>query len=299
MKTYSFCTLFILTTTAALSTRAMSEVQVVSPNVAPETNEAGVDEAVPVQDERVVTDQTDLKTRNRIIITGPDGKKYSFDSEDAIRAPVIVKDLVKPYLVPESELDPNDLYFIGITVKKIPDGYHELLGVRDQQGLLVTAVIDDGPAAIGGLQKFDLLMQVNDQPVLSLPHLQSEVRKSEGEAITLTIRRKQEILDVQVAPILWEDLDDNARHILDARRHRIPESLSPLFADHDHLYDDSNLLVDDTSLEVTQLRDELNQLRGEVEARQELILKKIEQLQAESLRNQNREVEPIPAPVIE
>ncbi len=294
MKTYSFHTLFVLTITAALSTRAMSEVQVVSPVVEP-----GVDDAVPVQDERAVIDQTDLQTRNRIIITGPDGKKYSFDSEDGIRAPVIVRDLVKPYRVSESVLEPNDLYFIGVTVKKIPDGYHELLGVRDQEGLLVTAVIDDGPAAIGGLQKFDLLMQINDQPILSLAHLQSEVRKSEGEAVTLTIRRKQEILDVQVAPILWEDLDDKARLVLNSRRHRIPESLSPLFADHNHFYDDSHLLVDDASLQVTELRDELNQLRGEIEARQELILKKIEQLQAEGLRNQNRAVEPIPAPVIE
>lgn len=232
-----------------------------------------------------------------IIIIGPDGKQYHFNAENAANAPIIVRDLVKPYLVPEASLEEDDLYFIGVTLNPVPEEYRGLVGAEDDYGLLINGVIDDGPASLAGLQKYDVILKANGRPVRSVAQMQSVFRLSENNPVDLVIRRKLETLDVEVQAILWQRLNDEAKVVL--RRHKVrcyPESMEPYMRRQfvrDLRYlngdlDDDILMNEELASEndVQRLQRDINVLRGEFEARQELMLKKLDELQSTLEKNQ-------------
>ncbi len=65
--------------------------------------------------------------------------------------------------------------FLGVNIDELEGGnlqvYREL--GFDGQGVLLTRVIDDGPAGLAGLLKGDVVTHVNDRPTRSTPQLQS------------------------------------------------------------------------------------------------------------------------------
>lgn len=64
----------------------------------------------------------------------------------------------------------------------------------------IGGVIDDSPAHRAGLQKGDLIVAVNSTPIELWDELSSMVEKSEGAALTLTIRRGDQTITCTVQP---------------------------------------------------------------------------------------------------
>lgn len=68
-------------------------------------------------------------------------------------------------------------YWIGVSVSTLDPALRSQLDVPENQGLLVTNVVEGGPAAKGGLKTNDVLLTVAGQPLNSQPALSELVQK--------------------------------------------------------------------------------------------------------------------------
>lgn len=70
------------------------------------------------------------------------------------------------------------------------------VGLPDTPGLLVTEVVKDSPAQAAGLQEGDLLVAVDGEPLLSCVELAERTATAGGEALTFTVVRGGDRLEV-------------------------------------------------------------------------------------------------------
>jgi len=78
----------------------------------------------------------------------------------------------------------------GIGLEDLNDGYRRELGLpRDVEGVVVTAVDQDSPAADEGLQEGDVIVQVNLKPVSDLADFNAVVKGIKGNKLMLTVYR--------------------------------------------------------------------------------------------------------------
>lgn len=139
-------------------------------------------------------------------IMGPDGKVQSGSSAlNALRS-------VSP-----------EQYMLGISLKEVPDGLHALIGIEPGTGVLVAGVTPDGPAQQAGLQKHDLILQVDGESLKSPEQLQKLVKATEDKSLSLSIRRGQEAMDVEVTPIQAKNLKWNGKPPWEAMDLQLPE----------------------------------------------------------------------------
>ena len=64
--------------------------------------------------------------------------------------------------------------WLGVVIQEVNKDLAESFGLDKPAGALVAQVLDDGPAAKGGLQVGDVILSLNDQPIVmsaDLPHL--------------------------------------------------------------------------------------------------------------------------------
>jgi serine protease Do len=64
--------------------------------------------------------------------------------------------------------------WLGVMIQEVNKDLAESFGLEKPAGALIAQVLEDGPAAKGGVQVGDVILQVNDQPVImasDLPHL--------------------------------------------------------------------------------------------------------------------------------
>ena len=89
--------------------------------------------------------------------------------------------------------------YIGIGLGSVDAGTAEAFGLDRPQGVLITEVRSNTPAAKAKLKEGDIVLSVNGQPVNRPNHLQSLVaRKHPGDTVTLAIRRNTENLTIRV-----------------------------------------------------------------------------------------------------
>ena len=125
--------------------------------------------------------------------------------------------------------DAEDKFWIGVQSAPLPSDIREFLGLDEQIGLLVASVIEDSPAAKEGVQKNDVIIEVNDQPIRSLAELVHSINVRQGEAIELRLNRKGSEVVVRVTPERRpEPAQEEANQLLQADPH-----LNQLF--HQHL----------------------------------------------------------------
>jgi serine protease Do len=88
---------------------------------------------------------------------------------------------------------------LGVTLAPMSPQLAQQLGVSGDQGVAVMAVAPDGPAAGAGLQKGDLILEVNRQPVSTPDQVAKLIGKmKEGQMALLRIRRADQALFVPV-----------------------------------------------------------------------------------------------------
>jgi len=94
--------------------------------------------------------------------------------------------------------------WLGVVIQEVNKDLAESFGLEKPAGALVAQVLDDGPAAKGGLQVGDVILSMNGQPIVmsaDLPHLVGALKA--GSKATLEVVRdgKRKTLDLTVGAI--------------------------------------------------------------------------------------------------
>jgi serine protease Do len=77
----------------------------------------------------------------------------------------------------------------GLTVQPLTPELAEEFGYQDEKGVLITDVDSDSPAAGANLQRGDLIVEVNRQPVTTVSELRDALAKS-GDSALLLVKRQ-------------------------------------------------------------------------------------------------------------
>ncbi len=81
--------------------------------------------------------------------------------------------------------------FLGVATEPISPQVAAQLGLEGKGGIVTVGVIDDSPAARVGLQRHDIILKVDDQPVSHPDELRKLIRtKKAGDEVTLEILRE-------------------------------------------------------------------------------------------------------------
>ena len=94
--------------------------------------------------------------------------------------------------------------WLGVVIQEVNKDLAESFGLEKPAGALVAQVLDNGPAAKGGLQVGDVILSMNGQPIVmsaDLPHLVGALKA--GSKATLEVIRdgKRKNLDLTVGAI--------------------------------------------------------------------------------------------------
>ncbi len=91
--------------------------------------------------------------------------------------------------------------YLGVGIQPVTAKLAEQFGVQPKEGVVVTQVFPDSPAAKAGLKSGDVLTQFDGTPITTAQELQRLVEKSEsGTSHTLTIVRDGATQDLTFAP---------------------------------------------------------------------------------------------------
>lgn len=74
------------------------------------------------------------------------------------------------------------------------------MGERVTEKVLIASIAPESPAAAAGLQVGDLVLQVNDQPIISIPALQEVIAENLGTPVTLLVQRGEQMLTLRLTP---------------------------------------------------------------------------------------------------
>lgn len=91
--------------------------------------------------------------------------------------------------------------WLGVTLSSVPDVLFKQLSdvIPENQGILVQSVVAGSPAAIAGLQDYDVLLSFNDQQLYSGKQLSGLVASDKlDNEVTLTVIRNGVKLDINV-----------------------------------------------------------------------------------------------------
>ncbi len=89
--------------------------------------------------------------------------------------------------------------WLGVMIQELNEEIAKLLKVPVSRGVLITDVVPDSPAAKAGLQRADVITELNGKPLTSVAHLRTKIASAGIEAkMGLTILRESEILKIEV-----------------------------------------------------------------------------------------------------
>lgn len=91
--------------------------------------------------------------------------------------------------------------YLGVTTGAVPDAVRAQLELPGDAGLVVTKVVEGSPAAKGGLEPHDILLEFAGQPVGSPLEFSEMVERADvGKRLTLSIIRRGRKRQVHVVP---------------------------------------------------------------------------------------------------
>jgi serine protease Do len=96
---------------------------------------------------------------------------------------------------------PDDKAALGVSVAPLtPELRDRARAPKDVQGLVVEDVNPDGRAAAAGIQRGDIIQEVNRQPVKSVDDLRSALKKTTDKPTLLLVNRQGNDIFVTVRP---------------------------------------------------------------------------------------------------
>ena len=91
--------------------------------------------------------------------------------------------------------------WVGIEPMELTAELAETFGLKQTEGVIVTAVLQNGPAANAGLRPGDLLLKVAGQPVSNVGELLTQIASlTPGKSTKLEVVRRQQTLTLDVTP---------------------------------------------------------------------------------------------------
>ena len=103
--------------------------------------------------------------------------------------------------------------WLGVVIQEVNKDLAESFGLDKPAGALVAQVLEDGPAAKGGLQVGDVILSMNGQPIVmsaDLPHLVGSLKDGEKAKLEIIRNGKRQTLDVGVGAMPDDDADIGA-----------------------------------------------------------------------------------------
>jgi len=100
--------------------------------------------------------------------------------------------------------------WLGVVIQEVNKDLAESFGLDKPAGALVAQVLENGPAAKGGLQVGDVILSMNGQPIVmsaDLPHLVGSLKDGEKAKLEIIRNGKRQTLDVAVGPMPDDDAD--------------------------------------------------------------------------------------------
>ncbi len=91
-------------------------------------------------------------------------------------------------------------YWLGVECYPAPGALGAQLGLPEDQGLVVEAVVPDGPAAKAGLQPHDVLVTAGGKPLGSVPELVEAIEAAKDKALALELIRGGKQKKISVTP---------------------------------------------------------------------------------------------------
>ena len=91
--------------------------------------------------------------------------------------------------------------WIGVEPNDLSPELAETFGSKRTEGVIITGVLQNGPAAKAGVKPGDVIERIGDKPIADVTQLLSVVASLKpGAAAHFTIQRKSQMLDVEVTP---------------------------------------------------------------------------------------------------
>jgi S1-C subfamily serine protease len=91
--------------------------------------------------------------------------------------------------------------WVGIEPMELTPELAETFGLKQTEGVIVTGVLQNGPAANAGLRPGDLLLKVAGQPVKNVGELLTQIASlTPGKAAKLDVVRRNQTLTLDVTP---------------------------------------------------------------------------------------------------
>ncbi|WP_296870796.1 trypsin-like peptidase domain-containing protein [Tibeticola sp.] len=91
--------------------------------------------------------------------------------------------------------------WIGVEPNELTPELAETFGIAPGQGVIITGVLQNGPAALAGIRPGDVILEVAGQPVGNVSALLSAVAGLKpGESTPFTVQRKDQRLELRVTP---------------------------------------------------------------------------------------------------
>jgi serine protease DegQ len=91
--------------------------------------------------------------------------------------------------------------WIGVEPNDLSPELAETFGVKTREGVIITGVLQNGPAAQAGIRPGDVIINVAEKPVANVSGLLSAVASLKpGAAAKFTLLRRDDKLDLQVTP---------------------------------------------------------------------------------------------------
>ena len=151
---------------------------------------------------------------NTSIATGQSGVNSSGSIGIAFSmSSVVVKGVVEDLL----EYGSVRRGWLGISMQKITDDIAEGLGLDDTHGILISHVFPSSPAERDGLMRGDIILALNGKSVGELKKFQHMILDiGPQNAITLRVRRNDEMIDIPVKLALLQDNTKNVDYIQDS-----------------------------------------------------------------------------------
>ena len=89
--------------------------------------------------------------------------------------------------------------YLGVAVRPVTPESAEFAGLKDQKGVVIDSVVEGSPAAKAGIQKGDVIVSVNDQPVAAPQELTRRiVGTAPGTRVEVALVRKGKPLTLSV-----------------------------------------------------------------------------------------------------
>ncbi|WP_413243046.1 MULTISPECIES: DegQ family serine endoprotease [Pseudomonas] len=103
--------------------------------------------------------------------------------------------------------------WLGVVIQEVNKDLAESFGLDKPAGALVAQVLEDGPAAKGGLQVGDVILSMNGQPIVmsaDLPHLVGSLKDGAKAKLDIIRNGKRQSLDITVGALPEDDADITA-----------------------------------------------------------------------------------------